>query len=159
MTTPSGALPLVVVGGSMELTDTARTRMATSAYPTLEEMVRDHDVAVPLPRHCFVYGIMWSELYLHILIHFPLYVPGTNGASGRWEFCQTLVAEHRVTFEEFPADLREYPMHNQDDLVLGRWRLTIALVSIRGHVSLLNEWMHPPRGPYPNDEEAHGSPS
>ncbi len=127
----------------MELNDAARAKMATAVYPTLEEMVRDHDVAVPLPKHCFVYGIMWSKLYLHILIHFPLYVPGTNGGFGQWEFCQTVVAEYRLTFQEYLQGYLEYATHNQDDLVLDRWRLTRALVLIRRHVEFLNQWMYP----------------
>ncbi|PSR78404.1 hypothetical protein PHLCEN_2v7418 [Hermanssonia centrifuga] len=115
--------------------------MAATVRPTLIEMIRDHNPAIPLPRHCFVYGLHWSELFLHIFLHFPVYIPSDEADPGHWEFCQIVVAEHRITLAELPIKYDFW--HYQGNMVLERWRLIIALVTIRRHMSLLRRIMYP----------------
>ncbi|PSS22611.1 hypothetical protein PHLCEN_2v3086 [Hermanssonia centrifuga] len=134
-----GAFPLLVVCGSSKFTAASRMEMAEAVRPTLLEMTRHHDPAIPLPRHYFVYGLHWSQFFLHIFIHLPVYIAGGESDSGHWEFCQIVVSEHTITLEEFQDGCR----HNQDDMVLDRWRLTIALASVQRHMSLLEQIIYP----------------
>ncbi len=126
-------------GGSSQFTAASRIEMAEAVRPTLLEMTRHHDPAIPLPRHYFVSGLHWSQFFLHIFIHLPVYIAGGESDSGHWEFCQIVVSEHTITLEEFQDGCR----HNQDDMVLDRWRLTIALASVQRHMSLLEQIIYP----------------
>ncbi len=117
--------------------------MAATVRPTLIELIRDHDPAIPLPKHSFVYGLHWSKLYLHIFMHFPVYISGGDADSGHWEFCQTAVAQHRITLIQFPLKDEARCWHNQGNMVLDRWRLIVALVSIQRHMTLLRRIVYP----------------
>lgn len=74
-------------------------------------------------------------------MHFPVYIPSDEADSGHWEFCQIVVAEHRITLAELPIKYDFW--HYQGNMVLERWRLIIALVTIRRHMSLLRRIMYP----------------
>ncbi|PSS29555.1 hypothetical protein PHLCEN_2v2954 [Hermanssonia centrifuga] len=138
-----GTFPLLVICGSSKYTVASRMEMAAAVRPTLNQMIRDHDPTIQLPRHCFVYGLHWSQFFLHIFIHFPVHIPGDDADSGRWEFCQVVVSEHAITLKEFPLEFQEFRWHTQNDMVLDRWRLTIALASVQRHMSLLEQIIYP----------------
>lgn len=118
--------------------------MAAAAYPILRLMIKQHlkssTPSDPLPARSFIYGIHWSMEKVRILAHFPWY----NKKSVQWEFRQAVLAEHWTgiqTTSERQADIG--PCLDADMMLLGRWRLSIALLTVASHVDNLEQWLRP----------------
>ena len=122
--------------------------MAKSAQPTLVKLVRLHrkedgcaspSSAETLPAHCIVYGFHLSKLCTRIFAHFPVDTHGDDPT--QWKFCQVLVAEHWSGLEELknPRENARYEVYSEDECLLVRWRLTIALFAIRYRVLQLEK--------------------
>ncbi|THG93753.1 hypothetical protein EW026_g7569 [Hermanssonia centrifuga] len=123
-------LPLVIACSSEELTDSVRASMAEAARPTLLAMIRHFDAedgTRPLPKNTFVYGIHWDRRLLNIFVYFPF-----RKSSGKWEFCDALIAQQWLTFEDDYDNIG--PINSRDDLFLDQWRLTVACFTVRTHV-------------------------
>ncbi|THG92555.1 hypothetical protein EW026_g8382, partial [Hermanssonia centrifuga] len=123
-------LPLVIACSSEELTDSVRASMAEAARPTLLAMIRRFDAedgTQPLPKNTFVYGIHWDRRLLNIFVYFPF-----RKSSGKWEFCDALIAQQWLTFEDDYDNIG--PINSRDDLFLDQWRLTVACFTVRTHV-------------------------
>ncbi len=116
--------------------------MAAHAQQTLCRLVKKSQESKILPKYGFVYGIHWSSTRVRILIHFP----HLNKEANRWEFCQVVAAEHHNGYglgDELSDTLRLY----EDDMFLFRWRLVIALFTIRAHLEKLARWLAIPTRP------------
>ncbi|CAL1706406.1 unnamed protein product [Somion occarium] len=136
------ANPLLVTCCTLgDLTNEIKQSIALALQPTLRTFIRlNADGSSSLPEHCFVFGIHWSKSRLSILIHFPIPV---DQAGKKWKFCQVLAAEHWVALAE--RTVQEHAAvgaATQDDQLLNRWRLTIALFFIRAHVQRLQHYFH-----------------
>ncbi|PSR72200.1 hypothetical protein PHLCEN_2v11907, partial [Hermanssonia centrifuga] len=117
-------------GSSEELTDCERASMAEAARPTLLAMIRHFDAedgTRPLPKNTYVYGIHWGRRLLNIFVYFPF-----RKSSGTWEFCDALIAQQWLTFEDDYDNIG--PVNSRDDLFLDQWRLTVACFTVRTHV-------------------------
>ncbi|CAL1706361.1 unnamed protein product [Somion occarium] len=144
---PSDRCPLLIAGGCSELTETVRSKMAASAQRTLELMFKLRDpTSASLPKYFFIYGLHWSTTVFSIFVHFPSHIPPTDTATTRpAEFRQFLVVQHRL-IPEVSASQGEA----QDDRFFDRWRLLVALFSVRSHVRKLHEWLNDTQKIYPN---------
>lgn len=78
-----------------------------------------------------MYGIHCANYKLRVIAHFPLNVEGDD--SGQWEFAQVVAAEHWISIMKLPQRLS----HHDDDTFINRWRLAIALWTIRRQVQHL----------------------
>lgn len=105
--------------------------MAQAVYPTLMELVRLHGETLPLPSHCFVYGIHLSPLYLTLCLYFPTKTPDRKTKICGWEFRQVVAARYLIACEPHSRNLHE-------NLILLRWRLMISLFTVLKHVQLLS---------------------
>lgn len=107
------------------------------AQPTLMKIVRLSAQRDILPEHCIVYGIHCAGDKMRIIAHFPLQVKGED--EGCWEFAQIMVAEHWIGLMELPHIQELLVMHVDDNAIVNRWRVGVALFTIRDHVRRLKE--------------------
>lgn len=114
--------------------------MARSAEQTLRVLMDKHvryQPGLPFPRHCFLYSIHWSSSFLSIFAHFP-YV---TDARKQIRYRQVLLAQHWLGIPRVHLHERQ-PIaygrrHLESDLFVCRWRIAVALFSIRAHMKLL----------------------
>ena len=100
----------------------------------MQNLCLPHSCTRILPAHCIVYGFHLSKLCTRIFAHFPVDTHGDDPT--QWKFCQVLVAEHWSGLEELkkPRVNARYEVYSEDECLLVRWRLTIALFAIRYRV-------------------------
>ena len=113
--------------------------MANAVEPTLSKLVAIYlssakaDQLWQLPSQSFGYGLHWNVDRMTIIVHFPL-LESRSQIGSSLRFCQMMLAEHLIT----PHGSRtgRYPP-SQDGMFLLRWRLVIALLSVRAHAEHL----------------------
>lgn len=128
---------LIYAGASFEWDNVAQECFALHARATLIQLVRISPQRKPLPEHYIVYGIHCASDKLRIIAHFPLKVEGED--EGQWEFAQVMVAEHWISIMELPPGKSLLREHVDDDAIIDRWRISVALFTIRYHIRHLKE--------------------
>lgn len=107
------------------------------ARPTLIKLVRLSDRRDSLPEYCVVYGVHCSGDRLRIIAHFPLQVKGED--EDRWEFAQVMVAEHWNGLADVSHMQELVAMHVDDNAIVNRWRISVALFTIRDRIQCSKE--------------------
>ncbi|CAL1706414.1 unnamed protein product [Somion occarium] len=136
-------LPLLIAGGSSDLSKKVQASFAAAARNTLVKLVRNHNEAGPsalaLPEEFIVYGLHWSNARLHILAHFVTNIDSDD--PDKWKFCQVLVAQHWITLEEVDHrnPIGSFRHYAEFDMLLDRWRVVVSLFMIRAHVQRLKQ--------------------
>lgn len=123
------------IGESREWDITAQNTFAFCAQATLTKLVK-----VSPQEHCIVYGLHCTNNKLRIIAHLPRGMTEDEAKDDdptRLKFAQVMLAEHRISLEDLP-DIQDLPIcHDDDNALMFRWRISVALSKIHQHVQHL----------------------